>query len=49
MTRVREAESEPVDSRFDFQEWLSAVAGLAAVLLGAVLILGAAYLLVGLR
>ena len=49
MTRARDRDPEPGESRFDFQEWLSAVANLAAVLLGAVLILGAAYLLVAAR
>jgi hypothetical protein len=49
MTRARKADPEPGENRFELQEWLSAVASLAAVLLGAVLILGVAYLLVAAR
>lgn len=45
MVRTRDADAEG-EGRFELQEWVSAVGGLTAMLLGAMLILGLVYLLV---
>lgn len=45
MVRARDADVEAGESRIELQEWLSAVGGLAALLVGAMLILGFVYLL----
>ena len=50
MTRVRTGtEGEPAEVRFELHEWFSAVISLAAVLAGAVVLLGLTYLLVAIR
>jgi hypothetical protein len=45
VVRTRDADAEG-EGRFELQEWVSAVGGLTALLLGAMLILGLVYLLV---
>lgn len=46
VVRTRDADTEAGEGRFELQEWVSAVGGLTAMLLGAMLILGLVYLLV---
>lgn len=45
MTRARDADAEAGEGRIELQDWLSAVGSLAAMLVGAILILGFVYLL----
>jgi hypothetical protein len=43
VVRARDADTEAGESRIELQEWLSAVGGLTALLVGAMLILGLVY------
>lgn len=46
MVRTRDADPDASEGRFELHEWVSAVGGLAVLLLSAILILGLVYQLV---